>query len=46
MAIATAQQLRDRSQKIVVSLSDGLDVECRRPDPLDLIASGLIDLAL
>lgn len=45
MAIATADQIRHRPIFITIPGTD-LQIECRRPDPLDLIANGLLPLEL
>jgi hypothetical protein len=45
MSIATAEQIRNRPILVAIPGSD-LQIACRRPDPLDLIARDLLPLEL
>lgn len=45
MALATADQIRHRPIFVTIPGTD-LQIECRRPDPLELIANGLLPLDL
>lgn len=45
MPVATAEQLRNRPILVPVPGTD-LQIECRRPDPLTLIADGILPLPI